>query len=420
MNKTLLLLLFNEIEKMKKINLLLAILLLTNLGMKAQINLVGAAYNPSTGMIDIVKWQALDPESVITIPSILESYYFGSSAFDAYNGNYYLTGITAEDQGLFSFNTQTNEQELSEFTLFSNITEFDMSTGKIYDLRLDSTEYISVNEFDIETGTDSLIGVIYEPGANAIVADAIGFNSNDGIIYYIGFTNEPAICLYAIPVREEAFSFSRTILLPTAPYNILTGVNYDNANDKLYALNATYDSLFNYTGNEIVEIDKETGEIYVLAELDEFTGFVGGSSSFDQNSGSFLLVGVDTSNLLRMIVFDTYTNTFETGFVPGVSEIACDNTIFALNNYIITSVTDKEEIDFGVSPNPATDRLKVSVNSTDDVLIRIFSTNGSLVISQEFSPGENIELHLDYLPSGTYLVNVLSNGMNGSKKIQVL
>jgi hypothetical protein len=403
-----------------KIKLLLTILLMSNLGLNAQINLVGAAYNPSTQMIDIVKWQALDSQSVITIPSILEAYYFGSSAFDAYNGNYYLTGITADDQGLFSFNTKTNEQALSEFAPFSNVSEFDMSTGKIYDLRLDSNEYISVNEFDITTGTDSLIGVIFEPGANAIVADAIGFNSNDGIIYYMGFTNEPAICLYAIPVREDAFSFSRTTLIPTAPYNILTGVNYDNVNDKLYALNATYDSLFNYTGNEIVEIDQETGAINALAELDEFTGFVAGSSSFDQNTGSFLLSGIDTSNLLRMIVFDTYTNTYETGFVPGVSEIACDNTIFALNNYIITSVVENKNIDFSVSPNPVTDRLRVTVNADEDVLVRIYSTNGTLVMSKEFSPLENIGLNLDFLPPGAYLVNVLSGGINGTKKIQVL
>jgi len=388
---------------------------------KAQINLVGAASNQNTGMIDIVKWQALDPESLTIIPSILQGYYAGSSAFDAYNGNYYLTGITATDQGLFSFNTLTNEQDLSEVTSFSNISEFDMSTGRMYDLRMDSAEYISVNEFDIKTGTDSMIGVIYEPGANGIVFDAIGFNSNDGIIYYVGFTSEPAICLYAIPVREEVFSFSRTTLIPTAPFNIITSVNYDNVNDKIFALNATYDSLFNYTGNEIVEIDKETGEIIILAELADFTAFVASSSSFDQNTGSFLLVGIDTSNLMRMIVFDTYTNTYETGFVPGsVSEIVCDNTIFVLNNYILTSVTDNKEIDFGVSPNPATDWLKVIVNSTEDVLVRVYSMNGRLVISKDFSPGENIELNLDLLPSGAYLVHVLSGRMNGSKKIQIL
>jgi len=406
---------------MTKYLYILVFLAFTSLSTKAQINLIGAASNQVTGMIDIVKWQALNPESVTTIPSILQGYYAGSSAFDAYNGNYYLTGITATDQGLFSFNTQTNEQALSDVNSFSNISEFDMSTGRTYDLHLDSIGYISVNEYDIETGTDSIIGVIYEPEANGIVFDAIGFNSNDGIIYYVGFTNEPAICLYAIPVREEVFSFSRTTLIPTAPFNILTSVNYDNVNDKIFALNATYDSLFNYTGNEIVEIDKETGEIIILAELADFTAFVASSSSFDQNTGSFLLVGIDTSNQMRMIVFDTFSNTYETGFVPGlVSEIVCDNTIFALNNYILTEVAENNEIDFGVSPNPATDKLRVTVNTKKDVRVRVYSMNGRLVFSKNFSSVEMIELNLDFLPSGAYLVNVLSGGMNGSKKIQIL
>lgn len=406
---------------MTKYLYILVFLAFTSLSTKAQINLIGAASNQVTGMIDIVKWQALNPESVTTIPSILQGYYAGSSAFDAYNGNYYLTGITATDQGLFSFNTQTNEQALSDVNSFSNISEFDMSTGRTYDLHLDSIGYISVNEYDIETGTDSIIGVIYEPEANGIVFDAIGFNSNDGIIYYVGFTNEPAICLYAIPVREEVFSFSRTTLIPTAPFNILTSVNYDNVNDKIFALNATYDSLFNYTGNEIVEIDKETGEISILAELADFTAFVASSSSFDQNTGSFLLVGIDTSNQMRMIVFDTFSNTYETGFVPGlVSEIVCDNTIFALNNYILTEVAENNEIDFGVSPNPATDKLRVTVNTKKDVRVRVYSMNGRLVFSKNFSSVEMIELNLDFLPSGAYLVNVLSGGMNGSKKIQIL
>ena len=125
---------------MTKYLLFLIFLAITSLNGKAQINLVGSATNQNTGMIDIVKWQALDPESVTSYPSMLQGYYAGSSAFDSYNSNYYLTGITGTDEGLFSFNTQTNEQNLSEFTSFSNISEFDMSTGRIYELRMASAE----------------------------------------------------------------------------------------------------------------------------------------------------------------------------------------------------------------------------------------------------------------------------------------
>jgi hypothetical protein len=123
---------------------------------------------------------------------------------------------------------------------------------------MDSTDYFSVNEFDIDEGTDSLLGVIYEPGAIGLIVDAIGFNANEGILYYVGFNDGPGLYLYAIPVRD--------------------------------------DSLWNFAGNFVVEIDYVTGEVITRAELTEFIGFVPGN----------------------------------------VSEIACDNIIFALNNYILT------------------------------------------------------------------------------------
>jgi hypothetical protein len=70
----------------------------------SQINLVGAILNQETGQIDILEWQALDPESLITHPSQIDGYYFGSSVFDAYNSNYYITGISGNITGLFDFN----------------------------------------------------------------------------------------------------------------------------------------------------------------------------------------------------------------------------------------------------------------------------------------------------------------------------
>ena len=182
---------------------------------------------------------------------------------------------------------------------------------------METEEYISIYEFDINTNQDSLIGVIYEPGANGLVADAIGFDANNGILYYVGFTNDPALCLYAIPVRENQFSFTKTILNPTEPFNIITSVNFDNVNEIIFARNATYDSSFNYTGSSIVEINKTTGDIITRGELTEFPYFVGGSSSFDQNTGTFLLVGIDTSNVVKMIAFNTYDNTYVSGFRSG-------------------------------------------------------------------------------------------------------
>ena len=76
-------------------------------------------------------------------------------------------------------------------------------------------------------------------------------------------------------------------------------MNYDNVNNILYASNAEYDSAYNYTGNKVVEINHITGEVITRGLLAGFPLFPGGSSSFDQNSGSLLLVGFDTNFVER-------------------------------------------------------------------------------------------------------------------------
>lgn len=405
---------------MNKNILFTAIIIILGIGSKAQINLIGAANNLQTGKIDIVKWQALDPESLTIYPSILDGYYFATSAFDSYNSNYYLTGISGDSAGLYSFNTISNEENLVGGSLYTNISEFDMSTGKLYNLKMETDEYISIYEFDINTNQDSLIGVIYEPGANGLVVDAIGFDANSGILYYVGFTNDPALCLYAIPVRENQFSFTKTILNPTAaPYNIITSVNFDNVNEIIFARNATYDSSFNYTGSSVIEINKTTGDIITRGELVEFPYFVGGSSSFDQNTGTFLLVGIDTSNVVKMIAFNTNDNTYVSGFVPGnVSEIACDNTAFVKFTYITTGVSEEQELTFNLYPNPVSEKLTIDHPSSGKVTVQLFSAYGKLVLEQNFT-GTKIELNLEPLTPGIYMVKLTSEGKTESEKIVV-
>jgi len=405
---------------MKIFRLLVFILVLSCLGGQAQINLVGAGINSGTGQIDILKWQALDSASVTAYPTILQGYLMGSSVFDAYQSNYYLTGITSNSSGLLSFNTVTNATTLSPYNTFSNITEIDMSTGKIYNLTSDSIGYISVNEFDIITGTDSVLGVISEPGILGIISDATGFDSNNGILYYIGYDNVPSNCLYGIPVRDPVFSWSKTTLQTTAPGNNFSSVNYDNVNNILYASNAEYDSAFNYIGNKVVEINKTTGEVITRGALAGFPWFVGGSSSFDQFSGSFMLVGIDTNNIQSMIVFDTYNNTYQTGFVPGsVSEIVCDNYAFAQNAYGTTSIDEKDHTDVSLFPNPATSKFTLKMNrSADKFTLKIYNVNGRECLSREIQNPET-EISTELLAKGVYFVTLQNQKVLQTHKLIV-
>lgn len=384
----------------------------------AQISLVGASVNTASGKIDLIQWDALDSLSVTVTPTLLDGYYYATSAFDAFNSNYYITGISGDSSGLYSYNTTTETENLAVGSLYSNIAEFDMSTGKMYNLIMETEEYINVYEFNIYTNTDSLIGTIYEPGAIGIVADAIGFDSNNGIMYYVGYTNDPAICLYAIPVRDTVFSYTKTILSTSDAFNNITCVNYDNVNEVIYALNDTYDSLFNFTGRYIIEIDKITGDVIERGELVEFPYYVGGSSSFDQISGTFLLAAIDTVGNLKMVAFDTYTDTYVSGYIPGmVSEIVCDNSSFSKLAYGTTAIQDKPITNLNIYPNPASDILSIEHDLSGPLRVQITTTSGQLVYSEQFPTSTRIDLNITSFAPGIYLLEILSQERSVTKKI---
>jgi len=402
---------------MKIIKILFVVILLSGISAKAQINLVGAKANPN-GTIDIVKWQALNSSSVTTYPSGLEAYLYASSVFDSYNSNYYLGGISSGSGVLLSFNTNSNTSSFISNAPLSNISEIDMSTGKIYNLSSDSVGYISVNEYDIATGSEIILGVITEPGVNGIVTDAISFDSNNGILYYVGYDNSPAACLYGIPVRNPVFSWTKTTLLTTAPGNNFSSVHYDNANNILFASNAEYNSGGSYTGNKVVELNTTSGEVIERGELTGFPYYLGGSSSFDQNTGSFLLVGFDTAFNEKMIVFNTLDNTFITGFVPdNVSEIVCDNYSFAKSAYTTTSIRGQDKSDFTIFPNPTTNKFVLKKSTfTDNSTLRICDMNGKEYLSRQIQHSET-EISTESLTKGIYVVTIQNQKSTKTKKL---
>ncbi|MFZ4546307.1 MAG: T9SS type A sorting domain-containing protein [Bacteroidales bacterium] len=402
---------------MKTIKILFAALILSGLSVKAQINLVGAGSGPN-GTIDIVKWQALDSTSVTRYPSGLAGYLFASSVFNAYNSNYYLGGIAAGSGVLLAFNTNSNTSNLTPYANLSNVSEIDMSTGKIYKLSSDSVGYIAVSEYDIATNSQIVLGVINEPGVYGIIADAIGFDSNNGILYYVGFDTTTASCLYGISVRNPVFSWTKTTLLTTAPGNNFSSVNYDNVNNLLFASNAEFNSNGNYTGNKVVEINTTSGEIVERGVLTGFPYYLGGSASFDQNTGSFLLVGFDTAFNQKMIVFNTLNNTFITGFVPpNVSEIVCDNYSFAKSAYTGTSIDEQHKSDFSIFPNPATSKFTMSIGRlTGNCTLKIHTLTGKECLSMQIEQPET-EIPTQSLVKGVYMITIQDEKGTKTKKL---
>ncbi len=399
------------------ISLILA-LVLAGPALQAQINLIGATSNPTTGTIEVVRWQAFDSSSVTNYPTPLQGYLMGSSLFDSWNSNYYLTGYTASAAGLFSFNSQTSTQTFGNFSSFSNISEIDMSTGKIYTLIADTVGYIGVYEHDLATGTDSLIGFVYEPNTQGIIVDATAFDANEGILYYAGYDSTGQSCLFGMHVRAVPFYFTKTIMFPPSPA-IFTGLQYDNMMNRLYALMTSFDSLWNPLPAVIAEIGTGNGEITEKVELAEFQGYLAGSSSYDQQTGSYLLVGVDTNFLFKMILYNTSGTTYQTGWVPNASEIVCDNYDFARSYYGTTGVTEKSDPQFSLYPVPAENYLTVSVGSHNgSALLQVFDLTGKERLAKELTTGPS-RVSVQDLPAGFYITKISHTGGSWSGRLVV-
>ena len=403
---------------MRKLLYALTIALTLTATAQSQIKLIGVSYNNTTSTIDLVRWNAFDPLSVTTTPTMLDTYLYASSGFDPFNSSYYIAGVSGQSTGLYSYDTDTEESNLNTGSLYTNIAEFDMSNSKMYNLIMETEEYISIYEYDIVSNEDILIGTIYEPGVIGLIADAIGFDSNNGIIYYVGYTIDSELALYAIPVREESFSFTKTILNTPNLINGITSLNFDNVNEKLFATNDTYDEIGLFTGKTIVEIDVNNGDVNTLVELTDFPYFVGGSSQFDQNTGTFLLVGINAIGEVEMIAFNTYTNTYVSGYVPGVSEIVCDNTLFARSTYAVAGIENERSFNFNIYPNPVSDVLNIEYTSKGPVQVQIFSSVGELVYDNKITSGR-VNLDLSSLSSGLYTVNLIGDNQSASRTIVV-
>jgi hypothetical protein len=405
---------------MRKLLYTLIIGLTLNASAQAQIKLIGAAGNSGTNQIDLLQWAMFDSSSVTATPTVLNAYLFATSGFDSYNGIYYITGVSGQTTGLYSYNTDTGENSLTTGSMNTNIAEFDMSTGKMYNLIMETEGTISIYEYDIALNQDTLIGTIYEPGVIGIIVDAIGFDSNNGILYYAGYTNDPALALYAVPVRDEVFSFTRTILNAPDSISNMTSLNFDNVQEKLFAAKDAYDQNGISIGRSIVEIDITSGDVVTLGQLVNFPYFVGGSSLFDQNSGTFMLVGFTTDGMLEMIAFDTYTNTYTTGFVPdNVSEIACDNTLFARSRYVLSGMEPQASWDFSMYPNPVSGVLNLECAFDGPAQVQIFNAMGKLVYTKNNTSANRLNVDMSNLSPGLYTINLTGSTQTVSKKVLV-
>jgi hypothetical protein len=120
-----------------------------------------------------------------------------------------------------------------------------------------------------------------------------------------------------------------------------------------------------------------------------------------------------------MIVFNTLTNTFVTGFVPDmVSEIVCDNYSFARSAYNTTATREQQDdSDFSIFPNPATSKFRLTYNASPDIFtLKIRTLSGKECLSRQIRHSET-EIPTESLAKGVYVVTVQDQNSTKTKKL---
>lgn len=396
---------------MKNICTLLVLTVLAIGASQAQIRLIGSEYNVNTGQIDILRWELFDSASVSSSPSMLQSYLLGSAVFDAFNSNYYLKGLGLNDSsGLYTLNTLTGGESLSSIGSFYNGgSEIDMATGIIFNLAPDDVSgYFGIKAYDTSTGNDTLLGLINEPITMGVIADATCYDSNNGVFYFVGYDAQQVYSLFSVSLAAPAFAYTKVPLGVSAPVNIFQNVNYDNVNNRIYALNIAYDLTGTIQSNRVVEINKTTGALTVKGLINGYIAFQNGASSFDQASSNMVFIGIDSAYNRTMIAFDMDSSTMLTGFVPqSVTEVECDNFVFARSTYGATKV--EEEVFRGVKvfPNPTADRFSIEMPGLEgEVSISLYNMEGKLCWSHS-TRSEVTEFSTGSLSQGIYQLRLL-------------
>ncbi|GAA4812208.1 T9SS type A sorting domain-containing protein [Litoribaculum gwangyangense] len=96
------------------------------------------------------------------------------------------------------------------------------------------------------------------------------------------------------------------------------------------------------------------------------------------------------------------------GYQQPVSKIKVVDEVFKNNDLLAT-----------IYPNPFEESVSISFNEDmeRDIDVLVFDLSGKLIFSNKYAPSKNIQLQLDNISSGSYLLKVLSNNRRFNVKL---
>lgn len=83
-----------------------------------------------------------------------------------------------------------------------------------------------------------------------------------------------------------------------------------------------------------------------------------------------------------------------------------------LHKIKVVNTSKINDLDAKIFPNPFQEAVSIAFSETikNDISVSVFDVNGKLVHSQEFPKSQHVQLNLDKLSTGNYILKAISNG----------
>lgn len=367
---------------MKKITALLIYLFYTSV-IVAQIPLLSSYVDQlSNGDLEvkIIKWDALTGNIITKQSTPFYTFLAGSSFYDANVGRYCFRANQDTFSNFVSYDVNNKTLiPLQGADYISTATEVDMSNGNVYAIAPDANNnQFYLSEYSFAKG--QLNPIVALNDVSVLFMDANCYNSNQGVFYLIANDLMGIKSIFAIDVRNKNVVTKKAISGIDLP--LATNLEYDNVNNKLYALYKNYNPVSSQTSMQIAELNATTGNTTLIRDLPQYTYFGQSSQTFDQKTGNLIFIALDSAYNNHLNIYNVASDSLLIGVLPKdilPYNIEADNYVFALKKYQSKNENSTLENDpFKVYPNPANNFIQLK--SKDRITsFSIFDETGKMV-----------------------------------------
>ncbi len=392
-----------------------------SIAQSSDIKLIAFNYIQDQGT-NIVKWNAGETQFGDTYATNVEGIIVASSAFDSKRSNYFARVLdnstgTIETR-MIKFNTNSQNISLTPVeSIFNGGSEVDMQTGFVYTYDGDNNNNVFLSKFDPFSGTQTNLGNFNFADGTNYFPDSTCYDSNSKKYYFL-ILEEDQVKLVTASVAAQPFTYT-IIPLQNAGNAGNIGLEFSNETNTIVTMYSVFDE-FNSSNNEIIigNLNPITAELTTITTLQNISGYLFSSRTYDQDSESVIFVGYDAVFNANLYVVNTATSNVEALSLPvgNINEIECDNSLYAEAKYGALAINEFSSNTIRIYPNPVNDYFQVSFDGgvSNYTIIDLL---GKVVQSGEITPNQLIDV--TNLSNGMYVFNLVNDTETITQKISV-